>query len=121
MKPNRIIYTALLSGIASILVLEPAIASSSGGLPWETPLEKLKDSITGPVAGIVALVAVATAGLMLVFGGELSDFTKRLVYLVGVLGLLLGAGTLLGGLGLTSGASLAQAPDHTNIVYQIYG
>lgn len=79
----------------------PAFASSSGGLPWEGPLQKIQESITGPVAGYIALAAVAIAGGMLIFGGELNDFARRLVYLVLVAGLLLGATTIVGLFGAT--------------------
>ena len=58
--------------IASIFiaVATPALASSGGGLPWEGPLQQIQESITGPVAGFIALAAVAVAGGMLIFGGE---------------------------------------------------
>ncbi|TCR97826.1 TrbC/VirB2 family protein [Rhizobium sp. BK418] len=69
----------------------PALASSGGSLPWEAPLEQIQESITGPVAGFIALAAVAVAGGMLIFGGELNDFARRLMYLVLVAGVLLGA------------------------------
>ena len=60
-------------------------------MPWEAPLEQIQESITGPVAGFIALAAVAVAGGMLIFGGELNDFARRLMYLVLVAGVLLGA------------------------------
>ena len=69
----------------------PALASSGGSLPWEGPLQTIQESITGPVAGFIALAAVAVAGGMLIFGGELNDFARRLMYVVMVAGILLGA------------------------------
>lgn len=84
----------------------PAVASSGGGsLPWEGPLEQIQQSITGPVAGYIALAAVAIAGGMLIFGGELNDFARRLMYVVLVAGILLGATTIVGLFGAT-GASI---------------
>lgn len=82
-----------------------AYASSGGSLPWEGPLEQIQQSITGPVAGYIALAAVAIAGGMLIFGGELNDFARRLVYVVLVAGVLLGATTIVGLFGAT-GASV---------------
>ncbi|SFB59959.1 type IV secretion system protein VirB2 [Rhizobium sp. NFR07] len=81
--------------------LTPARASSGGSLPWEGPLEQIQQSITGPVAGYIALAAVAIAGGMLIFGGELNDFARRLVYVVLVAGVLLGATTIVGLFGAT--------------------
>lgn len=81
---------------ASFVLIEPALASGGGGLPWERPLEQIQESITGPVAGAIALAAVAIAGGMLIFGGELNDFARRLCYIVLVAGILLGATQIVG-------------------------
>lgn len=94
-----LITVALFASVA------PALASSGGSLPWEAPLEQIQESITGPVAGYIALAAVAIAGGMLIFGGELNDFARRLVYVVLVAGILLGATTIVGLFGAT-GASI---------------
>lgn len=98
----------LLLGLAaaSLVMIEPALASSGGGgLPWEGPLEQIQESITGPVAGAIALAAVAIAGGMLIFGGELNDFARRLCYIVLVAGILLGATQIVGLFG-SSGSSI---------------
>jgi type IV secretory pathway VirB2 component (pilin) len=89
-----------------------AAAGSGGSLPWEGPLEQIQESITGPVAGYIALAAVAIAGGMLIFGGELNDFARRLVYVVLVAGILLGATTIVGLFGAT-GASIGLPDDPT--------
>ena len=67
--------------------------------------KQIQESITGPVAGAIALAAVAIAGGMLIFGGELNDFARRLVYVVLVAGILLGATNIVGLFGAT-GASI---------------
>ena len=88
---------------------DPAFASSGGGgLPWESPLQQIQQSITGPVAGFIALAAVAIAGAMLIFGGELNDFARRLCYVALVGGVLLGATQIVALFGAT-GASLGEA------------
>lgn len=106
-KALRQIAFVGLAAITTLLVIEPALASSGGGgsLPWEGPLETIKTSITGPVAGAVALIAVAVAGGMLIFGAELSDFGKKMVNVVLVAGLLLGASQVVA-LFSSSGASI---------------
>lgn len=90
---------------ASLMMIEPAFAGGGGGLPWEGPLQQIQQSITGPVAGAIALAAVAIAGGMLIFGGELNDFARRLMYVVLVAGILLGATQIVGLFG-SSGASI---------------
>lgn len=94
------------AAVAAFAVTRSAHASSGGGLPWEAPLEQIQQSITGPVAGFIALAAVAVAGGMLIFGGELNDFARRLMYVVLVAGILLGASQIVGLFGAT-GSTLA--------------
>ena len=105
-------YIAIMLMAAPIVLasVAPALASSGGGLPWEGPLQQIQESITGPVAGAIALAAVAIAGGMLIFGGELNDFARRLVYVVLVAGILLGATNIVGLFGAT-GASIGLSDD----------
>lgn len=106
-------WYAIFSAAPIILLsVMPVLASSGGSLPWEGPLEQIQESITGPVAGYIALAAVAIAGGMLIFGGELNDFARRLVYVVLVAGILLGATTIVGLFGAT-GASVGMPEDFT--------
>jgi type IV secretion system protein VirB2 len=105
MLHNRSFRLGLLAALFCTAVAAPALASSGGSLPWEGPLEQIQESITGPVAGAIALAAMAIAGGMLIFGGELNDFARRLVYIVLVAGILLGATTIVGLFGAT-GASI---------------
>src|ERR1700758_3586472 len=63
-----------------VLLLLPARAWASGtttGLPWETPLRTVANSLTGPVALAIAIIALMAAGGTLVFGGELNEFARR--------------------------------------------
>jgi type IV secretion system protein VirB2 len=87
------------------------MASSGGGLPWEAPLEQIQQSITGPVAGFIALAAVAVAGGMLIFGGELNDFARRLMYVVLVAGILLGASQIVSLFGATGATIASTVPE----------
>lgn len=97
----------------------PAFAGSGGGgLPWESPLQQIQQSITGPVAGFIALAAVAIAGAMLIFGGELNDFARRLCYVALVGGVLLGATqivALFGATGASIGGQHAEAGAAPNV------
>ena len=105
MQHKRSLLTLTLMALSVAAATSPAFASSGGSLPWEGPLEQIQESITGPVAGYIALAAVAIAGGMLIFGGELNDFARRLMYVVLVAGILLGATTIVGLFGAT-GASI---------------
>ena len=105
MQHERSFLTLATMALSVAAATSPALASSGGSLPWEGPLQQIQESITGPVAGYIALAAVAIAGGMLIFGGELNDFARRLVYVVLVAGILLGATTIVGLFGAT-GASI---------------
>jgi type IV secretory pathway VirB2 component (pilin) len=104
--------TSVRLGVAAagiMILASPVLASTGGGgLPWEGPLQQIQESINGPVAGAIALAAMAIAGGMLIFGGELNDFARRLVYIVLVAGILLGASQIVGLFGAT-GASIGIA------------
>ncbi|GAJ95612.1 TrbC/VirB2 family protein [Rhizobium rhizogenes] len=104
-RKHTLIAAALMAAPIVLASVAPALASSGGSLPWEGPLQQIQESITGPVAGAIALAAVAIAGGMLIFGGELNDFARRLVYVVLVAGILLGATNIVGLFGAT-GASI---------------
>jgi len=105
MPHRRSLLTLAAIAFSIAFATSPAFSSSGGSLPWEGPLQQIQQSITGPVAGYIALAAVAIAGGMLIFGGELNDFARRLVYVVLVAGILLGATTIVGLFGAT-GASI---------------
>lgn len=61
---------ALLLCVLGLALALPAAANvSSTGMPWETTLEKIQASITGPVARIVSVILVAAGGLTLAMGG----------------------------------------------------
>ncbi len=106
MSRERLAARIALGAVLGLILAHPALASSGGGsLPWESPLQQIQQSITGPVAGAIALAAVAIAGGMLIFGGELNDFARRLMYIVLVAGILLGATQIVALFG-ASGASI---------------
>ena len=109
-RRGSVIAAALIAAPLILASVAPALAGSGGSLPWEGPLQQIQESITGPVAGAIALAAVAIAGGMLIFGGELNDFARRLVYIVLVAGILLGATNIIGLFGAT-GASIGLPPE----------
>ena len=88
--PDRALFCL---GVIVIALLAPDVAwaasSGGGGLPWETPLQTLRDSITGPVAYAISLMGVVAAGAALVFGGEINDFIRRIIVLVLVISLII--------------------------------
>lgn len=83
-----------------LLYLKDANASevNSTALPYESYLKDIQLSLTGPVARSVALIGIVSSGMTLIFaGGEISRFVKSLVYLVLVVGMILGANSIMTG------------------------
>jgi type IV secretion system protein VirB2 len=95
-------YTPFLLLLCAVMVLllMPDIAhatteNNTQNLPFEEPLQKLKNSLTGPVAFGISLVGIVAAGAVLIFGGEMSGFLRTLVFLVLVIALIVNAGGLI--------------------------
>lgn len=65
MKTRQLTRIGALA-LASMAFAAPAFAAGSG-MPWEGPLEQVVDSITGPVARAAAVIAIVTAGTVIMF------------------------------------------------------
>jgi type IV secretion system protein TrbC len=53
----------------ALIICMPALAHASGsGLPWEGPLQRILDSISGPVAKVAGVLAIVLTGIGLAFG-----------------------------------------------------
>ncbi len=73
----------LLAAATALLV--PAIAYAAGsGMPWEEPLQKVLDSVQGPVAKIVAVIIIIVTGLTLAFGETSGGFRKLIQIVFGL-------------------------------------
>ena len=70
---------------------------------WDSPLTTLKNDITGPVAFTISLLGVVAAGAALVFGGEINEFTRRVMMLVLVVSFVVAATNFASALGITGG------------------
>lgn len=83
----------LLLALALLIAVEPSFASSGSGsaqgLPWESPLDMIVNSIQGPVAKSLIAGLVAITGVMLA-AGEHGQGARR------ILGIVFGAGIALG-------------------------
>ena len=99
----------LMGGIAAaatgaILLPGAALASTGGGggsMPWNSFLTTLKNDLTGPTAGVVALIAFFALAYQLAWGGEMSDLTRRLVILGMVVSFLVAGSSGLSAMGIT--------------------
>lgn len=102
---NRLVAPLMLGML--MLLPELAWASSSSGMPWEGPLGKVVDSITGPVAFGISTLGVAAAGFSLAFGGQLEGFVQKILIISLVIALILFAVNVLSALFGVSGSLVA--------------
>ena len=89
MTPSHLYGTARTRLAASAAVLltgllsAPAYAAGSQ-MPWEAPLQKVLDSVEGPVAKIIAVIIIITTGLTLAFGDSSGGFRKLIQIIFGL-------------------------------------
>ena len=89
MTPSRLYGTARTQLAASAAILlsgllsAPAYAAGSQ-MPWEAPLQKVLDSVEGPVAKIIAVIIIITTGLTLAFGDSSGGFRKLIQIIFGL-------------------------------------
>ena len=69
---------------AAILILPVAASAAGSGMPWEEPLQKVLESVQGPVAKIVAVLIIITTGLALAFGETSGGFRKLIQIVFGL-------------------------------------
>jgi type IV secretion system protein VirB2 len=77
-RTTRRIFAALTTA----MTLSGAQAYAAGSsMPWEEPLQKILESIEGPVAKIIAVVIIIMTGLALAFGDSTGG-ARRLIQIV---------------------------------------
>lgn len=103
-QPNLIQSAAQVissPGWILLLVATAGVAGGGGGgMPWDAPMQAFVNSITGPWAGAIALVAIVVAGATLIFGGELNAFARTMVMIILGVAIIVGAAQFLAALGL---------------------
>jgi type IV secretion system protein TrbC len=63
--------------------VETAQAAGSG-MPWEAPLERILQSVQGPVTKILAVIIITMTGLSLAFGDTSGGFRKLIQVVFGL-------------------------------------
>jgi type IV secretion system protein VirB2 len=70
---------------ASADVLATGMAQAAGsGMPWEAPLQRILESVEGPVAKILAVIIIIVTGLSLAFGDMGGGFRRLLQIVFGL-------------------------------------
>ena len=77
-----------------MLLTMPEAFAASTGLPWESPLQKILASLTGPVAKTLGVIAIVIAGFGIAFG-EAGSGMRRIFQVVLGLSIAFTASTLV--------------------------
>ena len=75
------VTATVLLATALLLATSVEVNAAGSGLPWEAPLERILESIEGPVAKVVAVLIIIVTGLSLAFG-DMSGGFRRLIQIV---------------------------------------
>jgi type IV secretory pathway VirB2 component (pilin) len=80
---RRLLHDTLAGwAVAALTVIFTDAAEAAGsGKPWEAPLQRILESIEGPVAKVVAVVIIIVTGLSLAFG-DMGGGLRRLIQIV---------------------------------------
>jgi type IV secretion system protein VirB2 len=85
-----------------------AAAVGGAAMPWDTPLQNLRDNLTGPTAYGLALIGFVLVMAILIFGGELNHWGRSLCFLILTACVLVGVNGIVSGLGI-AGATIDTA------------
>jgi type IV secretory pathway VirB2 component (pilin) len=74
-----------LGAASACMLLSVSAANAAGsGMPWEAPLERVLESVQGPVAKIVAVIIITVTGISLAFGDTSGGFRKMVQVVFGL-------------------------------------
>jgi type IV secretion system protein TrbC len=117
---KRLVLITILVGLSAVLA--PATASAAtggGGLPWETPLTTLGNSITGPVAYGISIIGIVAAGGVLIFmGGQINEFLRAVIFIILVISFIIAAKNTLSAFGWGNAAEITAGPS-LGVVYAV--
>lgn len=80
----HILSPITLAAIGTSLCLAATAHAAGSGMPWEDPLQRILESVQGPVAKIIAAIIIITTGLTLAFGDTSGGFRRMIQIVFGV-------------------------------------
>lgn len=79
--PDRHTLFLVVGAIGFGLALAATAQAAGSGMPWEEPLQRVLESVQGPVARIIAVIIIIITGLTLAFGETAGGF-RRLIQII---------------------------------------
>lgn len=111
LKNDYFRFVLMVSAVLLLaLIADPALASTAGpgggtGLQWETPIQTIVRSISGPVAWGFLVLGLLAIAFKLVWGGDMDAFLRSAIYFVMVGSLIAFAVGIIGGV-MFAGATI---------------
>lgn len=94
---------AALVVLMVVLAFDAQAIASGSGMPWESTLQQVLDSIQGPIARFVGILSIVVTGLAFALGEGGPMFKKGMGILFG-LSIAFGAASFVNAIGFTGGA-----------------
>ena len=106
---NRVI--AGLSAATLALAAAPALAGGTS-MPWDGPLDRLVDNLTGPFALAVGVIGLVVLAVRILFGEQFGQFARSIINVVIAVAMITGGAGLLRVLipGASGGSYVLEAP-----------
>lgn len=123
MRPK--LHPLVLTGLTVAALMAPSLAfatSTGTAMPWDSPLQAISQSISGPVAYVIVVLGIVVGGGTLIFGGDLNGFARSVLLVVAFGAFVLGATSIISSLfpnatsatvGARSAAHAPAVPDKT--------
>jgi type IV secretory pathway VirB2 component (pilin) len=74
--------SVILSTITTfVLILQANAYAASSGMPWEGPLDRLANSLQGPVARVAGIASIVITGVGMAFSDG-GSFVRKCVWVV---------------------------------------
>ena len=83
--PRSRMHAIVVWLVVTSACLASGMAQAAGsGMPWEAPLQRILESVEGPVAKIIAVIIIIVTGLSLAFGDMGGGFRRLLQIVFGL-------------------------------------
>jgi type IV secretory pathway VirB2 component (pilin) len=89
LRPTFFLLTALVMSVTTSVFASTGAAGA--GLAWESPLQKVQQSLSGPVAFVICVIGIVVAFATVMFGGELNEMARKAIYVVAAGAVMVGA------------------------------
>lgn len=95
---RALLVTVQVLAVVCLFSAVAAAGSSTGGgsMPWEGPLQTIANSLKGPVAYSIGIIAFAVAGASMAFsGGDMNQSGRTLVGVCFAVAIVIGGAKIL--------------------------